>query len=154
MALLPRSTALTVLMSDDSTLLRLPNKLPDVTETRALPTSICAAWHCSPVSEAHDVCSHPVRPTLIAPQKLVSPNFAPCTLTLKDPVPPVLPRRSALPSPRSTLYPTLALPARNPTVNSSARLRILPCPARHRVDVSDSHVVPSQAVRPTRAAPV
>ena len=100
------------------------------------------------MSDAQAVTSHALRPSLIDPVWLASPNLAPCTLKLVDPVPAALARRSTLPMGMPTLYPALPLPARKPAVSERKRLWNRPWPVRHRVDVSDSHAVPSQAVRP------
>ena len=64
----------------------LPSCCPVVTETRKVPFTICDAWHRVDVSDSHVVRSHAVWPILIDSVYVAEPMFAPCTVTLADPV--------------------------------------------------------------------
>ena len=80
--------------------------------------------------------------------------LAPCTVTLADPVDAKFTRSPTLSEAMSTENPAVELPTRSPTVDATKRLPITPSPTWHRTDVSDSHVVRSHAVSPTRRLPV
>jgi hypothetical protein len=77
-----------------------------------------------------------------------SPRPAPCTVTDADPVPARFDPRVTLMLPTSTEYMALPLLVRSPAVIATRRVPRIPCPTRHRTDVSDSHSVPSQTVCP------
>jgi len=78
----------------------------------------------------------------------------PCTVNEADPVPALFSRRITLNNPKSIENACDMLPDRSPEVNNIRRLAPAPCPVRHRMDVSDSHSVPSHPVCPDRTMAV
>jgi hypothetical protein len=136
--------------------LTLPTRPPTLTLALQLPPTPCPpAMHRTDVSDTHSDPSDDVGPKRTNPVKDSTPTPPPCTVTLIDPVAAPLVRCSTLnPEPTPAEKPKLMLPARPPTVTDSFRLPPAPSPLLHRIDVSDSHPVPSQPVTPPRTAPV
>ena len=74
--------------------------------------------------------------------------LAPCNVTLADPVDAKFDRLATLNMPTSTESDSVTLPSRMPAVTDACKVPLTIWLVWHRVDVSDSHVVRSQAVRP------
>ena len=106
------------------------------------------------MSDSQVVRSPAVWPTAEEPVYPASPKLAPCTVTLADPVAPLFARLIALVGEDSDESATEALPARAPILATARRLPATPCPPAHRIDVSDSQLVLSHAVRPGRIPPL
>jgi len=115
---------------------------------------LCKLRHRSVVPDSQVDRSQDVRPIAPLAVNAACPMFAPCTVTLADPVAPRFALRITLKLLASNDPPWLKLPYLTPAVNVASRLPITPCPAWHRSDVSASHVVRSHAVRPRLADPV
>ena len=133
---------------------RLHARQPEVTPTRRLPNTTAPPAHRNDVSDTHAVISLTVRPTEADTEKLACPSPAPRTVTAIHPVAAPLTLCIPLSATESPLHAMLALPTDRPVDIASRRLRRLPCPKRHRVDVSDTHDVRSHPVYPERAPPV
>ena len=93
--------------------------------------------------------SHPECPSLPQPLYVARPIPLPYKVMLADPVEGVLVPPAVLVVPASSELAELMLPVATPTLRPTCRLPAAPDPARHTVDESESHLVPSQALRPT-----
>jgi hypothetical protein len=131
-----------------------PARVPSDMDIRLLPSTPCELWQRTDVSDSHVDRSHRVCPAPPYALYVARPMLAPCTVTLADPVDPLLARRITLSMPTSIDRPTLTLPYLTPALIPTSRLPITPCPTWHRTDVSASHVVRSHAVLPTLVEPV
>ena len=153
-AALPRPMLLSHPAPYDTPTLVLDTRRPADIEARRLPDIPPAIRPRTNVSDCHAVRSHALRPTLKAALKPESPKLAPCTVTLLVPVAAALAPRTTLaaPCPKDRLRDTL--PARAPTVVVTFRLGPMLAAPWQRVDVSDSHLVASQAVDPTTSPPL
>ena len=94
------------------------------------------------------LCSQPVAPTLPEPEYPARPMLCPRSVITDDPVAAEFGTLTMLTTPTAAEYPSLTLPARCNTVNDTLRLPITAAIAWHTTDESDSHIVPSLAVRP------
>ena len=130
------------------------SRMPAVRTSWRVPCTLCEVWQRSDVSDSQVDRSQDVRPIAPLAVNAACPMFAPCTVTLADPVAPRFALRITLKLLASNDPPWLKLPYFTPAVNVASRLPITPCPAWHRSDVSASHVVRSHAVRPRLADPV
>jgi hypothetical protein len=106
------------------------------------------------VSDAHDVRSQLVDPSLTDTVCPVSPSPDPCTVKLAVPVDPPFSILDTLTTAKSNDSATLTLPARAAALIDTRRLSITPDPAWHRIEVSDPHTDRSHAVWPKRLDPV
>ena len=143
-----RSTTLTMPRSAEYTLVKLPDRRPVVSDTRRVPITERPIWHCTDVSDPHVVRSHDVCPTRAAEVYVADPMFAPCSVTLVDPVEAEFARGKTLKLPMSTEKAWVTLPDRIPNVSDVRRVDITDCADWHRIDVSEAHVVCSHAVCP------
>ena len=153
-ALFIRLPTLTDLKSAEKLDVTLPPPTPTVCTTFRVPIPPTPVWHRIDVSEAHDVRSHPDSPILLDTVNDVRPKLDPCKVTLAEPVAPRLVRRTLLTRLEDNDKPTEPLPSRTPPVTATLWLLLIPCPIKQRADVSDSHVVLSQADSPIRAIDV
>eukprot|EP00961_Rhodomonas_salina_P075222 1009758-Rhodomonas_salina.1 len=64
----------------------LPAPCPTVITTLRVPPTPWLARHTTPVFDPHIVASHPVNPRLPLPLYPATPNPAPCTVALNEPV--------------------------------------------------------------------
>jgi len=131
----------------------LPIDTPAVTASCLLPPSLCPARHTTSVSEPHVVASQSVPPA--APDALASnsPIPSPCTVTLAEPNAAALTGRPPPTLPMSKESTPVPLPNRSPPVTDTRLHPPKPaCPARQRVDESDSQPVPSHPVPPATPA--
>jgi len=108
-----RRASLTPARSIDKPRDSVPPFSPTVNRILRLPDSMYPTSHRTAVSDPHVVRSHADPPDLALPVYVVSPRFAPCTVTLADPVP-------------ARFVPRTTLSAANPTEN--ARVTLLPAP--------------------------
>ena len=154
-AVLLLSAPLTVAASSSSgrTASTLPSRLPAVADTRRILPDPCAAEQSREVCDAQVVASQALRPSRPDGVWATSAMLAPSTLTCR-PMDPGAARFDACASPsspRSTLQPDEILPISASTVRPSCLLPASPRPARHASDVSELHIVASQAEPPARA---
>ena len=118
-----------------------------------LPSTLCPRWQLNDVSELHAVRSHAVLPALNCSECVASPNPAPSTVTLADPVDPrLLMRKIPLIHALSVDSPPLTLPTRTPLLTVTRLLPDTPCPPWHCTEVSESQLLLSHALRPSRIA--
>ena len=154
-AAFPRFIALIPPDCTEYTTLALHARLPTLTTVCRLPTPTAPAPKLrTDVSDSHVVRSDALDPCLSISVYDAAPSPDPCTVALDDPVAAPFLRPAALSSQPPTENPLLPLHTRSPTVAAVLRLPAPPCPALHRVDVSDSHNVPSHADAPTRSHPL
>ena len=139
--------------SPASTATMLPSRLPAVTDTRPILLDPCGAEQSAEVCDAQVVASQALRPNRPDGVWTTSAMLAPSTLTCR-PIDPGAARFDACARPssaRSTLQPDETLPMSASTVSPSCLLPASPRPARHASNVSELHIVASQAVPPARA---
>lgn len=98
--------------------------------------------------------SDAVDPCLTDPLYDEPPSPLPTTVRLPDPVTAPFARRTVQIAQLPPENPPLPLDTRTPTLIVVLRLPATPCPALHRVDVSDAHTVPSHADSLTRIHPL
>eukprot|EP00961_Rhodomonas_salina_P270523 3655204-Rhodomonas_salina.1 len=115
--------------STDQTAVAVPALSPAVTVTRRVPRAPPPVRHLTDVSDSHSVDSHPLCPTRNDPVYVASPMFAPCIVTLVDPVPARFIRLIELTADRSVDHTPVTLPALSPTVNITRRVPRTPPPA-------------------------
>ncbi len=148
----PPNTLIPIRFEEKPPLL-LPTCLPTLAIIRILAPTRCPSMHRNDVSDSQLVRSHPVCPVRDPAVYPASPKPRPDKVTLDDPVAAELPTFTAL-----TCIPSLenwpvALPADCPTLIDALRLPVTPWLSRQRADVSDSHLVCSQELRPCLPAP-
>lgn len=142
--------ALTRPPSFENRTVALPARAPELkTNARVLPTP-CPALHTTALSADHVLCSHSVRPTRTAPVNPDSPAPLPCTVTLVAPDDAWFACLAALNPPAPALYASEPLPTLTNTETTVLLLPAVACPALPSTDVSDTHTLPSAALRPTR----
>jgi len=146
-------STLVEVFSTEKLAVTLPSLKAVVSATRTLLYVPDAPWQPTDVSDAHAVCSQAVAPALRAALCVSRPRLPPDTVTLADPLAPMLRRRSALTPPALIEKIRDALPPLSPTVALTFRLPIPPCPNWHRKDESDSQLVRSQIVDPILTEP-
>ena len=104
---------------------------------------------CTPESDSHWLASQtlsPIRTDAVTP---LSPSPAPPTVTTADPVAARFAPCTQLAVPPPPEITAVALPASSPAVSPTALDPPTPCPALHRTDDSDSHVLCSHALPAT-----
>jgi hypothetical protein len=154
-AALARTAVLTQLDSTEYTPLALPARLPTLATIRRLPSPTPPDPRLrTDVSDSQVDRSEAVDPCLTDPLYDEPASPLPCTDRLADPVAAPFARRTALNAQRPAENPSLALDTRPPTLIVVLTLPDTPCPALHRVDVSDAHTVPSHPDGPTRIHPL
>ena len=153
-AVLQRTTPLTIPAPTENACVRLRARPPEVTPITRLPSTTPPPAHRTDESDTHAVISLPVRPTELKAETLACPSPAPRTVTAVDPVVALFTLCIPLSAAESPLHAWLMLPTDRPVDTASRRLPRPSCSTRHRVDVSDIHVVRSHPVCPPRAPPV
>jgi hypothetical protein len=151
---LPALAVLSHMMSTDSPADMLPTLLPTLIDSSMLPPLPNPIAHCAAVSDVHSVRSHTLRPVLHDTEYPASPILAPYTVTTPNPLAPEFALRAVL---NNNLPPeniSLTLPTRLPALINASRLFVVPDPASHLTDVSDSHTVRSGVERPSLPAVV
>ena len=106
------------------------------------------------MSDSHVDRSDAVDPCLLHAVYVASPSPDPYAVTLEDPVAAPFHRCSPLTAKPPAEKPPLELDTPSPVVTTVLRLPNTPSPTMQRVDVSDSHIVPSHAETPTRILPL
>jgi hypothetical protein len=149
---LPAPTALAPAISTDSPEDMLPTLLPTLIESRMLPPKPDPITHRVELSDVHSVRSHTLRPVLDETEYPESPILAPCTVTKPNPFAPEFAFRAVLADNVPTENVSLTLPTRTPALIDASRLLIIPAPASHLTEVSDSHAVRSEVERPSLPA--
>jgi hypothetical protein len=140
--------------STEKSVVLLPPPSPTVSDTRLLPVTPSVTWLRIDVPDSHALRSHEDCPERNVDVNVAEPRFPPTKVKLEDPVAARLLCLAALSDGVSTERTSVMLPARWPAVTADRRLPPTPSTARHVTDVSDSQELPSQAVYPTRIAPV
>ena len=140
--------------STERSVVRVPPSSPTVSDVRLLPITPCITWLRIDVSDSHAVLSHDDCPERNDDVYVAEPRSPPTKVKLDDPVAARLLCLAALRDPLSTERTRVMLPARWPAVTGNRRLPPAPSTAWHATAVSESQVLPSQAVYPARTAPV
>ena len=135
----------------ESSSVELPESVPLVNTSLALPLNPSVASDSTAVSDSHTDAQHSVMPALTAAVYSALPRPPPPTVKLTDPVVAPFELVTALAQRDAAERATLALPTRAPAVTCMLQLRDVPCPGRQPTDVSDSHTLTSEA-EPVRAA--
>ena len=129
----------------------LPARIPPVNASLALPLLPSVASDCTALSDTHAVSPHLVAPVLAADDNSPTPMPEPPTVKLTDPVAAPFASTVMLNLAASPDTAPVTLPRIKPAVTRSFLLPITPHAERHCSDVSDTHLLDSQAV-PIRAA--
>jgi hypothetical protein len=146
-ALLLWSAPLTTPMSSGSRATVLASRPPAVTDTRPFLLDPREAEQSVDVCDAQVVASQALWPTRPDIVWTTSAMLAPSTLTCSRIDPAARFDPCARPSPiLSTVQPDETLPINAAVVRASCLLPASPCPARHASNVSELHLVASQAV--------
>ncbi len=131
------------------------NECPTVTLSTRCPTLIAARMlrdtpdaisHALDVSDAHTVRSHDDPPVRAVPVTEAAASPDPVITTTAEPVVAALTRRTELRRLASVEWAEDMLPDTRPTLIAARRLPAALAPDRHTKEVSDSHLVASQAV--------
>ena len=113
-----------------------------------MPLAPCPARQHIEVSDSHVGASHAVCCSANEAVYVASPMLAPCIVTLADPVTARFVVSKTLAIDASIEYEPVTLPMRTPNVCDINRVPLIEPLVRHRIDVSDFHVVLSHAVWP------
>ena len=132
---------------------KLPTDRPTDTSTRTLPLRVRPLWHRSEVSDSHTDRSQPVVPDRAAAVPPDSPTPPPCRVTLTEPDEARLALVTALDRCTSIVATRDMVPSLDPTVSDCRKLRPIPPPLRHCIEVSDPHLVRSHMLPPDPAPP-
>ena len=140
--------------STDSIVVLVPPSSPTVSDVRLLPITPSVTWLRIDVSDSHAVRSHEDCPDRSHGEYVAEPRLPPYKVKLDDPVAARLLCLTILRAGVSTERTSVMLPARWPAVAVNRRLPPAPSTTWHVTAVSESQVLPSQAVYPARRAPV
>ena len=142
-------TVLAAMVPTDTPSVTLPMVVPDVTDVRRVPRTICPVLQRTVESDTHSLPSQLLLPDRNVDVGSHTPILAPCTVTLTLPVDPATLLASA---PLKPWVPydvaTDMLPTLWPAVISARPLRPLPPPPRTIIDVSDPHKLASHPLGP------
>ena len=150
----PRLVTLAAATSKESKVDALPTRRPTLKLKSRLPAAPDPTLHVTDVSDTHALCSHVVRPDRADALYDAWPTPDPYTITLTEPLESTFPCRNALKLPKSTDNSPETLRTRAATLTDASKVPNTPEPAWHLTEVSDPHVVTTQAVRDTLADPL